>query len=143
MSDHEAIRSLSYAYTFALDAGDFAEVARILQHATLRFGDDGRSVSGPEAIERFYASQVITYDGDPRTRHLITNHVVDVTGDTATGRCYFTVLQKRPGEPYGVILGGQYRDAFARVDGAWRFAEKHIRPEYLNDTTGHFRISSD
>ena len=41
MSDHEAIRALTYEYTFRLDRGDFAGVAELLAEADLRMAAAG------------------------------------------------------------------------------------------------------
>jgi SnoaL-like domain len=144
--DYEAIRRLSCDYTFLLDAGDFDGVAELLAEAELQpvmRGVVSEPVVGAAAIRAFYADQVVLYDGDPRTRHLISNHAISVTGDEATARCYFTVLIKPPGEPYQTVVGGQYRDRFVRRDGTWRFAAKAIQVDYLNDIGLHFRIAAE
>jgi hypothetical protein len=143
-NDYEAIRGLSYAYTFMLDDGDFDGVAALLGAAELQpvmRGVAAEPIIGADAIRAFYADQVVTYDGDPRTRHVISNHVITLDGDEAHGRCYFTVLMKPPGEPYQIVVGGQYRDRFVRRDGAWRFAAKAIQVDYLNNIHFHFKIA--
>jgi 3-phenylpropionate/cinnamic acid dioxygenase small subunit len=143
--DYEAVRRLSYAYAFLLDEGDFDGVAELLAEAELQpvmRGVASAPVTGPAAIRAFYADQVIVYDGDPRTRHVISNHAITVTGDAPTARCYFTVLMKPPGAPYQTVVGGQYRDRFVRRDGTWRFAAKAIQVDYLNDISLHFRIAA-
>jgi SnoaL-like domain len=144
--DLQAIRNLCYAYTFALDEGDFAAVGLLLEDATLRpvmpgVGDEG--VRGRAAVERFYRDQVVTYSrGRPMTRHLITNHAIEVDeDDTARSRCYFTVLQRPPGLPYQIVVGGRYDDRFAKRDGAWRFTERAIHVDHLNEIGHHFRIA--
>ena len=144
--DYEAIRRLSYEYAFLLDEGDFDGVAALLAEAELQpvmRGVASEPVTGVAAIRSFYAHQVVVYDGDPRTRHLISNHAIAVTGDEATARCYFTVLMKPPGEPYQTVVGGQYRDRFVRDEGTWRFAAKAIQVDYLNNIGLHFRIAAD
>jgi 3-phenylpropionate/cinnamic acid dioxygenase small subunit len=146
--DYEAIRQLCYRYTFLLDEGDFAGVAAMLADGALRPvmpGVAAEPIRGAAAIERFYADQVVTYrDGDPRTRHLISNQLIDLADDglSAASRCYFTVLQRPPGRPYALVVGGQYHDRFVKVDGTWRFAEKAIQVDHLNDIEYHFRISA-
>lgn len=148
MSDREEIRDLCFAYTFCLDDGDFAGVGELLEHAALvpeMAGVEQRSIYGQEAVENFYRQQVILYSrGRPMTRHLITNQVIKVDPDlgTATSRCYFTVLQRPPGIEYHIVVGGQYHDRFELVDGTWRFAEKRIQVDHLNDIENHFRISA-
>lgn len=146
--DHERIRALTYEYTFRLDRGDFAGVAELLAAAQLRMaakGMDNAAMRGAAAIESFYAGQVVTYDGDPRTRHLITNHVVEIDpdGEEARGECYFTVLQAVPRQPVGIVVVGRYHDRFERLDGKWRFAEKVIEVDYLGSIGDHFTIDSE
>jgi len=152
MSDYEAIRALTAEYTFRLDEGDFAGVGELLEHAVLRpsmVGVHGKDLHGRTEIEEFYRQQVITYKNDkPMTRHLLTNQVITLNdGATAAAaaaaRCYFTVLQRPPGLPYQIVVGGQYFDRFTKVDGAWRFAEKTIQVDHLNTIEHHFRISAE
>jgi hypothetical protein len=149
MNDLDEIRNLCFAYTFCLDDGDFAGVGELLKHAILRpdmAGVAGQDIQGRAAVEEFYRGQVITYSrGRPMTRHLITNQVITVDGKrrTAQSRCYFTVLQRPPGIDFHIVVGGQYHDRFERVDGTWRFTEKRIQVDHLNDIENHFRISAE
>ncbi|MEO3856497.1 nuclear transport factor 2 family protein [Acrocarpospora sp. B8E8] len=144
MSEYEAIRHLTAEYTFRLDGGDFAGVGELLSDAVLRpvmAGVRGDELRGRAQIEAFYVDQVITYKrGSPMTRHLLTNQVITLNGDEATSRCYFTVLQRPPGLPYRIVVGGQYFDRFVRRAGRWRFAEKTIQVDHLNEIEFHFRI---
>jgi hypothetical protein len=149
MSDYEAIRALTAEYTFRLDEGDFAGVGELLEHAVLRpsmVGVQGKDLHGRTEIEEFYRQQVITYKNDkPMTRHLLTNQVITLNDEAtaATSRCYFTVLQRPPGQPYQIVVGGQYFDRLTKLDGAWRFAEKMIQVDHLNAIEHHFRISAE
>ena len=148
-NDYEEIRNLSYRYTFLLDAGDFRAVGELLAEATLQpimAGVRGEELRGSEAIEEFYSGQVVTYrDGDPRTRHLITNQLIELDsgGLNASSRCYFTVLQRPPKLPYQIVVGGQYYDRFKKVDGAWRFVMKAIQVDHLNEIQHHFLIAPE
>lgn len=149
MTDQDEIRDLCYTYTFHLDDGDFAGVGALLEHGTLRpsmpgvVGDD---ITGREAVEAFYRKQVVVYKrGRPMTRHLITNQVIviDESGLTAKSRCYFTVLQRPTGMDYHIVVGGQYRDEFEKIDGTWRFSLKNIQVDHLNDIENHFHIDEE
>lgn len=147
-SDEEQIRALTCEYTFRLDGGDFAGVGELLGGGALRMsaaGMDDSEIVGAAAIERFYTDQVITHDGDPRTRHVVSNHVVRVASDgaAASGHCYFTVLMKPPGEPIQTIVCGRYFDSFEAADGGWRFTGKTIRVDYLSGIEKHFRIGTE
>lgn len=144
--DLQQIRNLSYAYTAAVDDGEWDQVAELLAEAVLRpvsGGMNGEPVRGREAVRRFYDEQVVTYDGNPRTKHLVTNHVIEIDADTAIGRSYFTVLQALPKEPPGIVVSGRYHDAFARDERGWRFTEKVIHAEWFGAIRNHFRIAAD
>ncbi|WP_211593294.1 nuclear transport factor 2 family protein [Microbispora sp. H10836] len=148
MDDIEQIKALCFGYTFCLDEGDFEGVGEFLREAVLQPdmpGVEGERISGRDAIEEFYRAQVITYSrGRPMTRHLITNQVITFEGtDAAKSRCYFTVLQRPPGADYHIVVGGQYHDRFVREDGSWRFTEKRIQVDHLNDIQNHFRITPE
>ena len=126
----EAITKLIYTYAERIDAGDFAGVAEVFADATLTFEGFGDAVAGREAIEALYARTTRRYeDGTPRTKHVMTNVMVDVAddGETASSRSYFTVLQAVPGAlALQPVIAGRYRHTYARADGRWRVATMHI-----------------
>ena len=41
--------------------------------------------------------------------------------------------------PLQAILCGRYHDAFERVGGAWRFADRLILPDLVGDLSRHLR----
>jgi len=79
------------------------------------------------AIEKMFQDTLIVYaDGTPRTRHIVTNVVIEVDeqAGTAVSRSYFTALQALPDLALQPIASGRYHDRFERHDGHWRFAER-------------------
>lgn len=141
MSDaRSAIENLLYRYAELIDAGDFDGVGALFSHATYRAAD-GPPLRGA-AVAAINRRLVILYqDGTPRTRHLVTNASieVDAAAGRATSRSTFTVLQAPPGQPIRPIVGGRYHDAFERVDGLWRFAERRILIDLVGDVSRHLR----
>jgi 3-phenylpropionate/cinnamic acid dioxygenase small subunit len=139
--DWQAINALLMTYAESLDAGRFAEVAALFEHATYRIAHaDGEHVSsyrGAAEVLRFCEQTRIHADGTPRTRHLITNVDIDVDGDTATARSYATVLQQTDALPLQPIASGRYVDRFERVGGTWRFADRLISGFLLGDRSQH------
>lgn len=137
MSDYAEILRLCFTYPEYLDAGDFQAVGRLLEHGSLKvLGDE---VSGAEDIATFYFSSVHLFDGSPRTKHVLTNAIVDVDDDgtNATCRSYFQVLQALPDFPLQIIAAGRYVDTFAKSDDGWRFVEKQIRADFTGDASRH------
>jgi hypothetical protein len=137
----EAIAELLYTYGERIDAGDFAGIGEVFEHATMTFEGFGDAVSGPEAIQSLYERTTRRYeDGTPRTKHVMTNVIVEPAPDgfTATSRSYFTVLQAVPGAlTLQPVIAGRYRNAYACVDGRWRFVSVHIIIELMGDLAHH------
>jgi hypothetical protein len=94
----EAIARLVYAYAERLDRGDLDGVAELFRFATWRTTQRADVLRGVEQVRRAYHG-IVLYDGVPGTLHVITNLDVKCApeADVATSRCYFTVLQARPG----------------------------------------------
>jgi 3-phenylpropionate/cinnamic acid dioxygenase small subunit len=138
----DAIGDLLYTYAERIDTGDFAGVADLLAHAELSFAgyDDVRR--GRDQILALYESTTRRYDdGTPRTKHVMTNVVVEEDGAQATARSYFTVLQAVPGTlALQPVVAGRYHDRFERVDGAWRFQARRILVDLVGDVSAHLSI---
>ncbi len=137
----EAITKLIYTYAERIDAGDFAGVAEVFAHATLTFEGFGDAVEGRDAIAALYTRTTRRYeDGTPRTKHVMTNVMVEVADDgaTASSRSYFTVLQAVPGElALQPVIAGRYRHTYAQVEGTWQVATMHITIDLVGDLGHH------
>ena len=138
MTARDAIAALLYTYAERLDAGDFAGVAALFAHSSYGAADGPRRQGTAEvhaALERL----VKRHDGIPRTKHVITNAIIDVddAAGTATSRSYFTVFQATPALPLQPIIAGRYHDRFARADGTWRFGDRRIFMDLVGDLREH------
>ncbi len=133
------ISHLIARYSECIDSGDLEGLADLLANAG--FGAaEGSLVYGRENILKLYERTVRIYeDGTPRTKHLVTNLVVDVDPGDATGsaRSYWTVLQATSELALCPILSGRYRDRFSLVDGSWRFTERRIATDLVGDVSHH------
>jgi 3-phenylpropionate/cinnamic acid dioxygenase small subunit len=133
--DSRAIENLIATYAELVDAGDFAAV-----HATFTGG--AGSVTGADAIEQMLRANVIVYDdGTPRTKHIVTNIVVEIddAAGTAVSRCTFTVMQALPDLALQPIAVGRYHDRFERRDGPWHFVERRVQTDLVGDMSRHLR----
>jgi 3-phenylpropionate/cinnamic acid dioxygenase small subunit len=142
MAVHD-VTTLIYSYAERIDEGDFAGVAEVFEHATLTFEGFGDAISGREAIERLYTNTTRRYeDGTPRTKHVMTNVIVDVADEVhASSRSYFTVLQAVPGElALQPVIAGRYRHTYERVDGTWRVATMHVIIDLTGELGHHMLI---
>ena len=80
--------------------------------------------------------------GTPRTRHLISNPIVEIdeAAGTATARSCYTVLQATEQLPLQAIASGRYHDCFARIDGQWCFTAREYRLDLVGDMSRHLHI---
>ena len=140
----ESITKLIYTYAERIDAGDFAGVAEVFVHATLTFEGFGDAVSSAPAVQALYERTTRRYeDGTPRTKHVMTNVMVDVDDDglTAGSRSYFTVFQAVPGAlALQAVIAGRYRHTYTCRDGRWEFASMHIIVDLVGDLGHHILI---
>jgi ketosteroid isomerase-like protein len=136
--DRAAITALVMGYAERLDAGDLAGVGAYFSDATYR-SVQGGEYRGAAAVREVLERLVILYDGVPRTKHVTTNLVIELAGDAATARSYFTVLQGAPRAALQPIVAGRYHDRFTRAAGVWRFADRLIFMDLVGDLSRHLR----
>ncbi|GAA3060069.1 nuclear transport factor 2 family protein [Pseudonocardia yunnanensis] len=139
-SSHRAIENLISTYAELVDVGDFAGVGHLLADAT--FIARNVPITGRDAIEGMLRDSVIVYeDSTPRTKHLVTNIIVEVDEEagTAGARSYVTALQALPDLPLQPIVSGRYHDRFERRDGRWRFVERRVHIDLVGDVSCHLR----
>jgi hypothetical protein len=139
VSAGDEIRNLLGEYCERIDAGDFAGVGELFEHGALA-DDKGRDLArGAEAVAAFYAGGTLLHDGSPRTKHLVTNTVLDVDEERgrATARSSYLVLQQVGTGPLQPIITGRYHDAFERRDGRWCFSERRFFVDLVGDLRTH------
>jgi hypothetical protein len=137
----DAIAALVHAYADRLDAGDLDGVAALFARATFRSAGGSPVLRGTAEVRRMY-DPVVLYNGVPRTKHVITNLDVVLTGAEAVARCVFTVLQATPDLPLQPILSGRYHDAFIRTDDAWWFTDRLVLPDLTGNLRYHYRAAA-
>ncbi|HZQ58838.1 MAG TPA: nuclear transport factor 2 family protein [Acidimicrobiales bacterium] len=141
MGDIDEIEALVYGYGELIDTGDITGVVALFDDAVWRSSATGEALRDPAAVRAVYDRIVLYDDGTPRTKHVITNLKVDVAPDgrSATGSCYFTVLQGIvTGEPVQVVVAGRYDDRYERGPAGWRFAERVFTAQLEGDQSRHF-----
>lgn len=137
---HHAITTLMYRYTECIDAADFAGIAELFADACITNEGVEGEVRGGAAVRKLYErTNRVHDDGTLRTRHVTANVLVDIdeASSTATAQSAFVVFQQTPRLPLQPIVTGRYRDRFARVDGVWRFTQRHIVVDHVGDVREH------
>lgn len=138
---------LLHRYAELVDAADWTGVGELFAGATVTFeGPDGEvlaELTGADGVRAGFETTVVVHDdGTPRTRHLVSNPVVDVDPHvgTATARSYVTVLQRvRDGE-LRAVWSIRYEDRLRRAGGVWRFEHRRGYASLIGDTSAHLRL---
>ncbi|MEH3143515.1 MAG: nuclear transport factor 2 family protein [Mycobacterium kyogaense] len=133
-ADSLAVTELLYRYAELIDAGDFDGVGQLLGLGNFM------GVAGSGAIAALFAATTRRFPdhgNTPRTRHLVLNPIVDVTGDTATARSTFCVVQQTDSVALQPIVVGRYADTFARDENGWHFTERMVNVEMIGDVSDH------
>ena len=144
MDDYRAIENLMYRYAFLLDDGDLTGVAELFRQGEIVAPASDSVVKGYDAVLQMYQQSTRLFEcGTPRTKHLITNTHIEVTGNQAKARAYFTVVQASSGQPLQVIISGYYRDQFTRVDGEWCFTRREMHPDLFGDLSHHLLFDAE
>ena len=111
------ISQVLYRYTVAIDSRAYELFDRCFTaDATIELA--GMGVMTRDGYRKIARENLVSFDA---TQHVVSNPSIQVDGDRAYSRCYFTAqhvknaLAPRP----CMIIGGWYDDKFARVDGAW------------------------
>lgn len=139
-SAERQILNLLHRYAECVDDGDFEGVAALFAHADYHMAGPGSPAMRGAAVAETMRRVVRTYDDSPRTKHVISNEIIDVdeASGVATSRSYFTVLQAVNGSlPLQPITAGRYHDRFERHGDRWRFADRSIIIEFMGDMSAH------
>ena len=130
IEDIEAIRRLKHRYASYCDDGyDADRLGELfLENAVWDGGMLGR-FEGAAAIRRFFQACSKTV---PFAIHQVTNEILDVDGDRATGRWYLWEPLVFAKGDQAMWLAGRYDDVYRRVNGEWRFETVTIEVRMLS-----------
>jgi hypothetical protein len=134
MSENDVVELnlLAFRYAAAIDACDVVALQRV-------FTPSGRLRSyQPDAIEPFADlvghAQLAAIPNAMRglyrhTAHMMTNHLVDIDGDSARGEvlCMARHLSANAVPPVSINIMIRYVDRYERTHGKWLIADRQIR----------------
>jgi hypothetical protein len=138
-----AIENLMFTYAERIDAGDFAGLAELFEHARMVGPDGAVQGEGVDGIRSIYERSTQLYeDGSPMTQHVTTNLIFEFSEDgrSAEVRSRFTVMQQLPDFPLQCIITGYYEDTFAYDEQrGWHFTERRMKPKLAGDLSRHLK----
>ncbi len=125
LADREAIRDLARRYAHHVWRKEVPETVEL-------FTEDGEMDTGNAPVLRGRQAILDAYQGmlgDSQFHPFVHNHIVDLSGDEATGTCYLDLRATQEGR--SMIGSGYYEDHYARVDGVWKFRSRKLTLCYL------------
>lgn len=139
--DHQEIVELHIRYATALDTRDWDLMRTV-------FAEDGHADfwvggihDGIESILHGCASIMENLDA---TQHAISNHHIELSGDTATAQCYVVaghIVTAAGGGPTCTVRG-KYEDELVRTQDGWRLARRILTVFWSEGNTGIFASGS-
>jgi hypothetical protein len=126
--DRRAIDDLLFRYATALDTRQWDLLDQVFTpDAAIDYSTSGGIAGTPADLKRWFQDEAFV----PFTswQHHMTNMVVELDGDTATGRTtVYNPLAHTDAEGAGVVLhvGAWYDDRFARTPEGWRIAARSV-----------------
>ncbi|HEY7105936.1 MAG TPA: nuclear transport factor 2 family protein [Acidimicrobiia bacterium] len=102
---------------------DRSDVAGMMENFTADAVLDvgGRETEGRDAIFEFFGGEKATPTENERTKHVLTNTLVDDDGDALVTTSYFTVLRS-----WGIANWGRYVDRLVADGGSWKIARRTV-----------------
>jgi hypothetical protein len=155
IEDRMRIEHVWSRYAILLDAADTRVSLLFTEDAV--FDVAGLVFTGREQIARFatmLGEQFALASRSPvdelgrrfvPMRHLISNLVIDLRGDTATADSYWIEMISSGREPSGagrpptVLNSGRYRDVFVKRDGQWLIRERRVIADLYEQISEEFR----
>lgn len=116
----DEIRELTARYCFAVAEADTEAILELFC-ADGAFAMRGREWAGTEQLREMYTGTAEGVTPKP----YIQNHVIEVNGEEASGRCGVEIRMVHKGEAYTVA--GHYFDTYRKVEGRWRFLRRDFR----------------
>ncbi len=122
--DRQSIIDATIRYCWALDTKAWAELDTVfVPEATAQLNRTTHD-SRAAIVERISG----TIEPLDFTQHMVSNHQVSLSGDTATSRCYLHAQHVRIGAEGGdlYVAAGHYEDRWVRTADGWRISHRHL-----------------
>jgi ketosteroid isomerase-like protein len=116
LEDIEEIRRLRMKYHYLINEG-------LLDRAAEIYAEDARVVWSSFGTAHGHDEIVALFKSLPAdfVKHFVSNHIVDVAGDEATGVAYVDARYASDGESY--FIAGKYDERYRRTEDGWRISE--------------------
>ena len=125
--DYAEIHNLYAFYNLSSDSGAPEDYASC-------FTEDGEMIVAQRGLIAKGRADLVTYKrndqasrGSKYRRHWNNNiHIEKLSDGSVRGRCYLRAFNGEPGNPPENAGHSVYEDTIVKVEGAWKFARRHL-----------------
>ena len=122
--DNDAIRDLARRYADCVWRRDISGAVTLFADDGVMDTGTGAPIVGRAALLEAYRS-MLTGDLQP----FVHNHVIELAGDRATGRCYLDLRATRDG--ISMMGSGWYDDVYVRTASGWKFQSRRLNMRFF------------
>ena len=126
--DRLAIEDVFARYAYTADGYDAKGwVGCFTEDGIFEIESDGNRTQfvGRQALHDFICAHIRLLPG---TRHVMTNHLVNIEGDRAQHRCTVTGMLSRPEKVY-TFISGWYESRLRKIDGEWKIKRRLVHAD--------------
>ena len=124
LADKEAIRDLARRYADCVWRRDIEGAVGLFAANGVMDTGNGAPIVGRAALLEAYRG-MLTGDLQP----FVHNHVIELGGDGATGRCYLDLRATRDG--VSMMGSGYYEDVYVRAGDGWKFQSRKLNMRFF------------
>ena len=140
LTDRHGVEDLFARYAHSADSYDAdGWVNCFAQDGIFEVKADGNRIQfiGQKALHDFVCAHIRLLPG---TRHVMTNHLVDIDGNLAQHRCTLIGMLSRPEKVY-TFISGWYESSLEKVDGDWKIKHRIVhRDKTANLAEGELAV---
>jgi uncharacterized protein (TIGR02246 family) len=125
MTPRDEVLHLVTAYCRAVDDRETDKLWRLFADDCEFTFVDGDVAHGIAEIRSMLGGRIA---GAIRHRHILTNSIVEIDGDTATAKSDWYLIKPAAGQAWDIEGAGYYEDQMRRSAGGWVFTRRDIRP---------------
>ena len=123
--DRFAIEDVFARYAHAADEYDAVQWLKCYsEDGVFEVAADGNRIQfiGKPALKKFIDAHIRLLPG---TRHVQTNHLVSIKGDSAAHRCTLSGMLSRPEKVY-IFISGTYESYLQKIEGEWKIKHRIV-----------------
>ena len=122
------LQRLNAAYADVVSRRAWSELSRLfVADITIEVdtvSSPARSLTGPAEFIAFVSQACERFD---HFQFVVLNSVVEVAGESATGRTFMCEIRHHTSEDAWSTAYGLYQDRYRKIDGTWWFADRRYR----------------